>query len=555
MPGDSQPSADVTHAEFRHGAASPQSRYRHALRAPALDEPAPVQGVGQGRSDGRSQPRRSDHDPEGAINLKKQGRLVGPGLKPVKSQMFYFVDSNSSSREKRAHVMRHHVQEKRKQRKHCKHGAETEHPIRPLRCLPWQQKQFGLDAVDSEDVGPEQVQADLDDESLASSGPSSLSPPSHPSKIPHLESPLTMLDASRKDPFRSLPMESSPENAVLVDYWTNRLTYWSGQNKYIKDQIFRSAMCHPLAFQAVILSYCSRWRSHLHHLEDGDHVHNHHRQVVTGIDKVMNGSLPMDADHLGMTLSGLALQEERFGDRQASRGYEDQAVQMLRSRGGSSKIHEVILHFVRYLLMPSESSISPEGQQWLGTFLRGAEQLMSAQSSDAYLTSVPQRRAAFGMDSPLFPLLSSGPHPTQVPLDSRVYVVQGVPTQEVMRTAALIYITAALWDFQDHPGKTARFLDHIQKAAKSHSLDRTPACETFTWLLLEESYEADLKDPERGWSTGELLKVHKQLRPDLQFHFNEILFSFLALTPPIRGIDAFESELCASSGPDDLDDV
>lgn len=62
-------------------------------------------------------------------------RLAGPskdGAQPAKSrrrrrpadsggqsknQMFYFVDSNSSSKEKRAHVMRHHVQEKRKQRK------------------------------------------------------------------------------------------------------------------------------------------------------------------------------------------------------------------------------------------------------------------------------------------------------------------------------------------------------------------------------------------------------------------------------------------------------
>ena len=171
MPADSQPSADVTHAEFRHGAASPQSKYRHTLRTPALDEHTPVQGVGQGRSDGRTQPRRSDHDPEGTIHLRKQGRLAGSGLKPVKSQMFYFVESNSSSREKRAHVMRHHVQEKRKQRKHCKLGAETEHPIRPLRCLPWQQKKFGLDAVDDEDVGPEQVQVDLDDESLVSCPP------------------------------------------------------------------------------------------------------------------------------------------------------------------------------------------------------------------------------------------------------------------------------------------------------------------------------------------------------------------------------------------------
>jgi hypothetical protein len=39
--------------------------------------------------------------------------------------MFYFVDSNSSSKEKRAHVMRHHVQEKRKQRKFS-HGMIQE---------------------------------------------------------------------------------------------------------------------------------------------------------------------------------------------------------------------------------------------------------------------------------------------------------------------------------------------------------------------------------------------------------------------------------------------
>jgi hypothetical protein len=37
--------------------------------------------------------------------------------KSSKTQHFYFVDQNSSSKEKRAHVMRHHVQEKRKQRK------------------------------------------------------------------------------------------------------------------------------------------------------------------------------------------------------------------------------------------------------------------------------------------------------------------------------------------------------------------------------------------------------------------------------------------------------
>lgn len=45
--------------------------------------------------------------------------------------MFYFVDSNSSSKEKRAHVMRHHVQEKRKQRKLSQGAVQTEQVQNP----------------------------------------------------------------------------------------------------------------------------------------------------------------------------------------------------------------------------------------------------------------------------------------------------------------------------------------------------------------------------------------------------------------------------------------
>lgn len=124
-----------------------------------------------------------------------------------------------------------------------------------------------------------------------------------------------------------------------------------------------------------------------------------------------------------------------------------------------------------------------------------------------------------------------------------MYVLEGKPTQEISRTAALIYITAALWDFQDSPNKTNRFLEQLTTMTRDHGLDRSAACETLVWLLLEERWDADLRDAERGWSTGELLKMHKQLRPELQFRFSEILMSFLTMTPPIRGITAFAQEL------------
>lgn len=337
----------------------------------------------------------------------------------------------------------------------------------------------------------------------------------------------------------------SREDLELADYWTNRLTYWSGQNKYLKDRIFRTAIRHPLTFQAVILAYCARWKAQLYNLPDSVEVQRHLGQASRGVEEALKGTVPIYEDQLAMALAGMALHEERFGQKPIAHRYVDQAVRILRSRAGSNNAVEVFLHYVRYIMSPSNSTLDVDldGKQWLLTFLRGAEELMREHNTPTYLSVVPQRRAAFQMDSPLFPLLSSGPRPTQVPLEARMYVVKNASTQEISRTASLIYITAALWDFQDSPSKTSRFLGYLSGMVREHSLDRSPACETLIWLLLEEGWDTDLRDAERGWSTGELLKTHKQLRPDLQFHFNEILMSFLMMTPPIRGIDAFAEEL------------
>jgi hypothetical protein len=84
---------------------------------------------------------------------------------------------------------------------------------------------------------------------------------------------------------------------------------------------------------------------------------------------------------------------------------------------------------------------------------------------------------------------------------------------------------------------------YLCTTVEQHQLDRQHACETLLWLLLEQGCDPDLQAPERAWSAGELLATHKQLRPDQQFHFNEILMSFLTLRAPIRGIDIFEKDL------------
>ena len=370
-----------------------------------------------------------------------------------------------------------------------------------------------------------------------------MKPQPHAPALPPIGSPITILDASRRDPFASLPMEYDSSDIELVDYWRNKLMYWSGQNLYLKNQIFRTAMGNPLSFKAVVLSYCARWKAQLYGLSDSTEIQRHVGQAAKIIDDITSGSVLVRADDLAMALGGMALHEGRFGSKQLAQIYVDRAVQVMRPRTGSNRPVEVFIHYIRYLMMPEGPDISLTEQQWLLTFLRGAEDLMQQHSSPDYLLQAPHRSTAFQMESPLFTLLSSGPRPSQVPHESRVYVVRNAHTQEVSRTAALIYITAALWDFRYSPNKTDRFLQFLSTTTRQHHHDRDPACETLLWLLLEEGHDSDLQDPERGWSTGELVKAHKRLRPDLQFQFNEILMSFLSFQTPIRGVNAFEEEL------------
>jgi hypothetical protein len=374
-----------------------------------------------------------------------------------------------------------------------------------------------------------------------------MKPQPHPSLSQHIGSPITILDASRKDPFYSLPIDYDTRDVELADHWRNKLTYWSGQNFHVKNQIFRTAMSHPLAFKAVVLSYCARWEAHLHDMSDTYEIQRHVVRAAQLIEEATAGIALVKPDDLIMALGGLALQEERFGNKHQAHVYVDQAVQFMRPRTGFNRSVETFIHYVRYLMVPQVRSFSRAEQQWLLTFLRGARDLMRQHSDPNYLLKAPHRRKAFAMECPLFSLLSSGPRPSQVPQESRVYVVGHSQTQELSRTASLIYITTVLWDHQRSPSQTDRYLQHLCAMVKLHHLDRDPACETLLWLLLEEDHDFDLQDPRRGWSTGDLLKAHQQLRPDLQFNFNEILMSFLAFQTPIRGIEAFEEELLHGS--------
>jgi hypothetical protein len=315
----------------------------------------------------------------------------------------------------------------------------------------------------------------------------------------------------------------------------------------MKEKAFRAAMRHRTSFEALILGYCARWKPHLDGKPNDAMIQYYDLQVQFALSNMgRHGANDFDDDSLSLSFTGLMLQEERFGDKHKAQQYAQKAknVQLYRKSQPMDTTCRSLLFFILCIMNPPCQSISIDEKLQLVDLLRMGDRFMTEHATQEYLRDVPRREDTFHFKSPIYQLLSSGPRPSQVPLESRSYVVnKNTPTMEWSRTAALMYIVLALYSYRGSKDKTARFLDHLHYLISKHDLDRNPACESFIFFLVEESYDADMRQPDRAWQTNELLNVHKKLPPDMQFRFNETLLNFLMLVPPVVPVDDFEEKL------------
>ena len=339
-------------------------------------------------------------------------------------------------------------------------------------------------------------------------------------------------------------MELSPIEYVFIDDW-NRLSYWSGRNSFIKEKVFRRAARHPIPFQAVVLGYCSRWRARRTGIADHELINRYRTQTELAVNNPVGNR--MDEDDLVMTLTGLALQEERYGEQAKASECVQRALQIQRNRTTiPDGVCQAFLFFVLCVMIPRSYIISLEGIRSLVDFLRRGEELMAQQNTAEYLAMVPQRATTFGYESDLYRLLASGPRPSRVPMSDRSYVVNKmVPTTDWTHSAALIYLLTALWSFRDSPSRSSRFLDYLTLIVRKYGLDRDDSCESLAFILTEEDCDYDLKASARVWSTAELLQIVKILPRDLQFRFNELILGQLMMISRNDCVDSFERDLYA----------
>lgn len=329
----------------------------------------------------------------------------------------------------------------------------------------------------------------------------------------------------------------------LAAYWTSRLAYWSGENSYMKDAVFRRAMQNPVTFQVVILAYCARYRDHCFGVSESPLSNRHTIQARQALDNYIQTASDPEDDNVAMAIAALSLQEERYGSKKRAARDIDSARQVMSSRLGQNNVAETFLHYVHYLISPPDQPRDCGVVSPLIGFLHLAERLMVDHRNAVFLSQVPERQHLFEIGSPLHQLLSSGPRPTRVSPENHRFVLKHRLIAETCRTAAVLYITMGLYDCQGSPEKCRRFLNHITTLIAERGLNRVPAVESFTWFLIEERWQVsdtDLRNPIRPTAVGDVLKYLKLLGPELQFHYTEALVEYLMLTNPTLSLSMFK---------------
>ncbi|KAL1953899.1 hypothetical protein VTO42DRAFT_2051 [Malbranchea cinnamomea] len=461
------------------------------------------------------------------------------------NQVFFFVDDKTSSRGKRSHVMKHHIREKKKGQSRLMAGELSTQRGRHSRILPWTkraaQRISELDSLVSSNSSSPTVSV-----ANGHSSQSTASPLRWPCCLsPRMaSSPISGdINVSRTDPFETLPIEIDDEAQKLINLWTTKLAYWSGQNLYMKTAVFKEAILHPMTLHVTILTYSARYQSHISGYRDTPISVVYASAAERKLAEYMQTAADPCDKRIIMALTALALQEDRYGSKEKARRHIEGAMQRARCHLGQSPLHETFLHYVRYTMSPEGPLQDPNDVHQLLSFLRKAETL----ASDTLIHhQVPLWMSAFEFGTPLHLLLSSGPHPTSVPSNDRVWVVKYGSLHDTCRVASLVYITMTMLDYSKCPEKCTRFLDAMVSKVRERGLDQSTSTESLLWLLLEEPYsDTELKNPLRAWFAGDLMVVVSKLPKELHFQYGELLLRQLMRRGPDLefSIEKFETEI------------
>ncbi|QSS53677.1 hypothetical protein I7I53_01004 [Histoplasma capsulatum var. duboisii H88] len=487
--------------------------------------------------------------------LPIMGRMTAciPAQSP--SPKFFFVNESSSSKGKRSHVMKQYIQSRRKEKNAALFDSTSLQLPRQQRYLAWRKK------LDEEASGERLNGGDYAKPQTTSLSKKTEAGPIHAGgftsgEYPRLENAARSLSSqrtissSRVDPFDALPWSFNDEDRHLMDCWMSKLTSWSGQNHFMKKSLFREAMQHPMTFHACILTYSARYLATVRRIKNNTQCSSYISTTENLLTTYLRKGQCLGDSVSTMVFTALSIQEARYGSRQKSSHYLDQAVQNLRSLEGKRLAGDTYTHYARLTMFKRDLPFDIKHASHLLSFLRNAETLAFSHSTPPFTSTAPQRKAAFEYMTPLHSILSGGPHPSQVPEIERVWVLR-YELSDLCRVSSLVYLNKALWDQRNSPEGCIRYLDNLTANIYEHLEPNFPV-ESFSWLLLQDVCDLDLRNPDRAWFVGDIMEGFKQIPQPLQFQFTELLLSFLMLKSADFNItlEGFERQILQFAQPE-----
>ena len=448
----------------------------------------------------------------------------------------------------------------------------------PALVVPWQQRVFNGPSVQSL---PIKRKFRLNAQSfavLADLSPNEPPSPTHtiksgsswslPVSINDVEtSPISVLSAARTDPFDVLPVQLTPIDRELFDFYAVVMPSCSygferrhhKAHNWYRDVFIPEAMKGPVTFKNTLLVHAANTQAWVQGLYESELALEYRQMAIEALKQHYDRHPDDTSDEvITATMSAAALED--FDPRLERRPYAwrhwKAAMQKIRQAGGPAVLElkpslRKLINWQDYIFSGYDGSgstfyftpeacftsqdedaivnygryeISHQCEEFL-TFLKCTEQLASVAAfqlqNPLARRNQPLRYSIFDRNHPLYVLLAS-------PNKDR-YTQTGQLKQIISRLGSLMTINIAIWEYRHDTNHSEAFFKELVNNIIYNELDKNISVEALMQILLSASENPALRHTERPWLVGRLLKVAKRLSRNSWERLNDFLLSCLTL--------------------------
>ena len=264
---------------------------------------------------------------------------------------------------------------------------------------------------------------------------------------------------------------------------------------------FIAVMQYPLSFQKSMIELAALHQAEAAGNTKSRSVLKEKQNTIKMLSATVRNLKTSDIDDLIMGVSGAAINEDRYSNREAARAHMKAAVQIIELRGGLSGFTGMRKVFRSRILWSLYKS-----------------QLIARSGKDGQmdydsLVAFVRRRASQAARS-CSEMLQHQSMSRLLVCHSELIREQHSPlwnTVMYCSITVLIYIITVILDYGDDQAKIQRFAENTVQKAAVWGLNDGPDMNVFLWMLIHEENQEDEDSHEQSWRAFKILNAIKRL--------------------------------------------